>query len=165
MMDEETCAEDDMEKIIAWWVHSALKEAGASYSMAVASESDFCELIENVFLAPDSDCIDMLEDKRNTVLKFHRLQADLPSTMSNFGASGSHRLNPNSTESVVAILTPTEKNSKDHSTGAISQCLQFVHARVSVFTFILELCTVPSIEIHSLIVTACHMCCLWCLIV
>ena len=127
MMDEETCAEDDMEKIITWWVHSALKEAGASYCRAISNESDFCELIENVFLLPDSDCIEMLEDKRNTVLKFHRLQADLPSTMSNFGASGSHRLNLNSTESVVAILTPTEKNSKDHSTGTIFQCLQFVH--------------------------------------
>jgi hypothetical protein len=144
MMDEETCAEDDMEKIIAWWVHSALKEAGASYAMAISSESDFCELIENVFLAPDSDCIEMLEDKRNTVLKFHRLQADLPSTMSNCGASGSHRLKLNSTESVVALLTPTPKNNKDNSTGAFTQCLQFMHDCVIVFTFIFQQCALPS---------------------
>ena len=64
MMDEGPCAEDDMEKIVAWWVHSALNEAGASYAMAISSESDFRELIENVSMAPDSDCIEMLDDKR-----------------------------------------------------------------------------------------------------
>ena len=29
LMDDATCAEDDMETIIAWWIHSALKEAGS----------------------------------------------------------------------------------------------------------------------------------------
>ena len=84
MMDDETCAEDDMEKTIAWWIHSALKEAGSSYAMAISSESDFCDLIENVFLSPDAECIEMLEERRNIDLKFHGLKVELRSTMSQF---------------------------------------------------------------------------------
>ena len=61
-------------------MHSALKEADTSYAMAISSESDYRELIENVFLSPGADCIEMLEEKTNPVMKFHRLSADLPST-------------------------------------------------------------------------------------
>jgi len=120
MMVDETCAEDDMEKIIAWWVHTALKEAGNSYAMAISSESDFCELIENTFLSPDADCIEMLEEKKNTVLKFHRLKADLPATMCKLGGSGDLVINLNSAESVVTLHSPTSKKGKDHSTGTPS---------------------------------------------
>ena len=46
---------------------SALKEAGTSFARAISNESDYRDLIENIFLSPDADCIETLEEKRNTV--------------------------------------------------------------------------------------------------
>ena len=150
MMKDETCADDDMEKIISWWVHSALKEAGTSFAMAISNESDYRDLIENVFLAPDADCIEILEEKRNTVMKFHRLKADLPSTMCQLGGSGTRMLNLNSTDSVVAILTPTAKNSKDNSTGThLLSAVYSLFLRMLVYTLISQYYCNASIDRDS----------------
>ena len=101
-------------------------------------------------MCSDADCIEMLEEKRNTVMKFHRLKADLPSTMCQLGGSGTRMLNLNSTDSVVVILTPTAKNSKDNSTGThLLSAVYSLFLRMLVYTLISQYYCNASIDRDS----------------
>ena len=72
LKEDRTCAEDDMDALMQWWMHSALKWVGACFASAITDGTDYRKIMETVFLLPFADCIDNLEEKKATIMKFQR---------------------------------------------------------------------------------------------
>jgi hypothetical protein len=71
----------DIQALVQWWFHAALKEAGLFFSTQLRADSNFALPIQNIFLPASALCISMLPAKRAVHLQWDKFVNELPNTV------------------------------------------------------------------------------------
>jgi hypothetical protein len=71
----------DVEELVQWWFHSALKEAGEYYASQRRVDSNFAQPLLNVFLPTTALCLRMLPAKKSQHTQWDKFLTELPHTV------------------------------------------------------------------------------------